>query len=252
MTCQGFFCETFAAIELRCKSGTVTHFSGTTMKILDSKAPEPTPLSHDDIVSRWLQHVHGVDEQFAQAIWELYFQQLVKLARRKLGSLPRRDEDEEDAALSAMDSFLQGAKAGRFPQLSDRDDLWRLLVTITVRKVTARRRRFFADKRGGGNVRGESVFSAPDEGPRGIEQVLGTEPSPVLADQIMCTCDELLGKLRDPQLKALALYKMESYTNEEIATLVGCSLRTVNRRLEKIRQMWESQDGREVPEESAP
>ena len=91
---------------------------------------EHAPLSHDDVVARWLKSVHGVDEEFAQAIWELYFQKLVRLARHKLGSLPRRDEDEEDAALSALDSFIQGANAGRFPQLSDRDDLWRLLVTI--------------------------------------------------------------------------------------------------------------------------
>jgi len=218
------------------------------MKTVHSESSERIPLSHDDIlshdeiVSQWLQRLHGVDEQFAQAIWELYFQQLVRLARQKLGTLPRRDEDEEDAALSAMDSFLQGAKDGRFPQLNDRDDLWRLLVTITVRKVTARRRRFFADKRGGGDVRGESVFFAVDEGPRGIEQVLGTEPTPELADQMMATCDELLGKLRDPKLKAVALYKMESYTNEEIATLIGCSLRTVHRKLDKIREIWDTRD----------
>ncbi len=204
--------------------------------------PERLSLSHDDIVAQWLKRIHGVDEEFAQAIWELYFQKLVKLARYKLGSLPRRDEDEEDAALSAMDSFLQGARDGRFPQLNDRDDLWRLLVAITVRKVTARRRRFFADKRGGGDVRGESAFHTVPNGSRGIDQVLGTEPSDQLADQMMKTCDELLGKLRDPQLKTLALYKMESYTNEEIATLTGCSLRTVHRRLGKIRRLWESHD----------
>jgi DNA-directed RNA polymerase specialized sigma24 family protein len=212
------------------------------MRTLHYEFRESGPLSHDDIISQWLKKVHGVDEKFAQAIWEMYFQKLVQLARQKLGSLPRRDEDEEDAALSAMDSFLQGAKEGRFPQVGDRDDLWRLLVTITVRKVTARRRRFFAQKRGAGDVRGESVFRDADAGSDGIDQILGEEPTPELADEMIGTCDELLGKLEHPELKTIALYKMESYTNGEIAMLLGCSLRTVHRRLDKIRALWSSEE----------
>lgn len=202
-------------------------------------------MSHEDVVSRWLKNVHGVDEQFAQAIWELYFQRLVKLARQKLGSLPRREEDEEDAALSAVDSFLQGAKDGRFPNVNDRDDLWRLLVTITVRKVTARRRRFFAKKRGGGAIRGESVFDDSLDGSQGIDQVLGEKPTQELADNMLATCDEMLAKLRQKELKTIALYKLESYTNEEIALLVGVSLRTVHRRLEQIRLLWEQEEPEE-------
>ena len=46
----------------------------------------------------------------------------------------RRAADEEDVALSAFDSFCRGAEQGRFPQLDGRDDLWHLLVVITVRK----------------------------------------------------------------------------------------------------------------------
>ena len=51
------------------------------------------------------------------------------------------DTDAEDAALSVFDSFCDGAARGRFPQLVDRDDLWRLLVTITTYKVTDHARR---------------------------------------------------------------------------------------------------------------
>ena len=49
--------------------------------------------------------------------------------------MPRVAADEEDVALSAFDSFCRGAQRGRFPQLDDRDNLWRLLVVITSRKA---------------------------------------------------------------------------------------------------------------------
>ena len=51
------------------------------------------------------------------------FDELVRLARAKLGALPRGESDEEDAALSAFHSFCQGAARGRFPRLDDRHDL---------------------------------------------------------------------------------------------------------------------------------
>ena len=57
--------------------------------------------------------------------------------------------DEEDAALSAFDSLCAGLARGRFPQLADRDDLWRLMVVTTTRKVRAQARRRLWRKRGG-------------------------------------------------------------------------------------------------------
>jgi len=85
-------------------------------------------------------------------LWERYFARLVGLARQKLRSTPRRAADEEDVALSAFDSFCRQAEAGRFPQLLDRDNLWRLLVTVTARKAFHLIRDKNRQKRGGGVV----------------------------------------------------------------------------------------------------
>ena len=85
----------------------------------------------------------------AQPLWERYFQRLVRLARQKLraGHRSGADADAEDAALNVFDSFCDGVARGRFPQLDDRDDLWRLLVTITTHKVTDHARRHGRQKR---------------------------------------------------------------------------------------------------------
>jgi RNA polymerase sigma factor (sigma-70 family) len=191
-------------------------------------------------VTLWLDRLADGDGQAAQRIWDQYYLRLIGLARRKLGEFPRRAMDEEDVVLSAFDSFVRGAAAGRFPQLDDRDDLWRLLVTITARKALAQLRQQLCQKRGGGGVRGESIFGSPDASDEavGIDRVLGKEPSPQLAAAASEQCSRLLNLL-DESLRNVALAKLEGYTNEEIAKQSNCSLATVERKLARIRKRWE-------------
>src|SRR5262249_13252080 len=121
-----------------------------------------TAMSGDEggSVTCWLGHLKDGDQAAAQPLWERYFSRLVVVARGKLKKLRRTtaDQDEEDAALSAFNSFCDGAARGRFPQLADRDDLWRLLVVITARKALAQAHREGRKKRGGGRVVDEAVL----------------------------------------------------------------------------------------------
>src|SRR3954462_10977271 len=105
----------------------------------------------DGSITRCVGELKAGDPAAAQVLWDRYFDHLVRLARRRLavGKRAGADEDEEDAALSAFDSFCAGLAGGRFPRLGDRDDLWRLLVVITTRKASAQADRRRALKRGG-------------------------------------------------------------------------------------------------------
>jgi hypothetical protein len=94
-------------------------------------------MSSEHSVTHWIDQLKAGDQAAAQKLWEGYFHRLVRLARTKLQGAPKRAADEEDVALSAFDSFCQGVERGRFPQLADRDDLWRLLVTLTDGKPSA-------------------------------------------------------------------------------------------------------------------
>src|SRR5262245_28554741 len=109
-------------------------------------------------VSSCIQGLKQGDESAFQELWERYFTRLVHLARKKLGDAPRRVADEEDVALSVLHSLCSGARRGRFPLLADRDDLWRLLLVLTARKVSNQIKYWRREKRGGGRVRGESAF----------------------------------------------------------------------------------------------
>ena len=46
----------------------------------------------------------------------------------------------------------------------------------------------------------------------------------------------------DPQLRQIALWRLEGYTNREIADRLDCTERSVERRLERIRSKWMSYD----------
>jgi DNA-directed RNA polymerase specialized sigma24 family protein len=165
--------------------------------------------------------------------WERYFRRLVGLARARLRNALRGASDDEDVALSAFASFCRCAEQGRFPQLSDRDGLWRLLVVVTVRKVqhamryeTRLKRRPLADR------------SVASDEKTALEEVLAREPTPDMAAEVAEEYRELLRRLGDSDLETIALLRMEGYTVEEIGQKFGLVARSIKRKLALIRTIW--------------
>jgi DNA-directed RNA polymerase specialized sigma24 family protein len=193
-------------------------------------------------VSQWILGAKQGDSQAVGQLWQCYFERLVRLARQRLSNAQRRVADEEDVALSAFASFCSAAEAGRFPDLTDRHQLWRLLIKLTAQKATDEARRQRRAKRGGGDVRGESaVFESDASGiDQGLAQVVGDTPTPEFAAMVADQCARLLDCL-DDNLQPLALAKMEDYTNQEIAVKLRCSLTTVERGLRLIRKIWKQE-----------
>jgi DNA-directed RNA polymerase specialized sigma24 family protein len=193
-------------------------------------------------VTQWFEGLEEGNSQAAQAIWERYFPDLVRLARQRLRDVPRRAADEEDVALSVMDSFFDAAQHERFPDLADRQDLWRLLLRMTARKVVDLQRFETRQRRGGGRVftgSGGTGQSSTDED--ALAQVIGNTPTPEFAAMMAEECRERLESLEDPELQAMAIAKMQGYGNDEIARQRDCSVRTVERRLQLIRKRWEQE-----------
>jgi RNA polymerase sigma factor (sigma-70 family) len=197
-------------------------------------------MSSDESITHWIGQVKaGSDGAAQQELWNRYFRRLSGFARKLLRGAPQRAEDEEDVALCALDSFFRGAEAGRFPDLRDRTDLWPLLVKITAHKAYNQLERQNAQKRGGGQVRGESVFldGGADSNTAGLEQIVGDDPTPEFAAQVTEQFTLLLERLDEP-LRPIARMKLEGYTNTEISAKLGVVERTVERRLNLIRRIW--------------
>jgi DNA-directed RNA polymerase specialized sigma24 family protein len=199
----------------------------------------------EDAVTLWLDGIKAGDGTDIQRLWDRYFQRLVRLAGAKLPAHCRRAFDEEDVALSAFQSFCDRAGRGQFPKLSDRDDLWRLLATITVRKALDTIRHQTRRKRGGGNVLGESALLVggdnADQG-EGLGAVLGREPTPEEVVQLADDCRRFLAKLQDPSLRSIALRRLEGQTTPEIAAATKVSTKTIERKLRLIRAIWSEEN----------
>jgi DNA-directed RNA polymerase specialized sigma24 family protein len=199
------------------------------------------PEDGDRSITHWISALKDGDLAAAQPLWERYFKRLAGLARRRLrASRPTGViADGEDVALSALDSLFEGARRGRFPLLSDRGDLWRLLVVITARKAAAEKRRAATLKRGNGRVWTEAELAAatPDES-AGLEEIVGREPTPEFAAQLAEEWRGLFDFLDNEGLRQVALWRMEGYAVDEIAARLGCTRRTVARRLDLIRRAW--------------
>ena len=202
-------------------------------------------MANQNSVTIWIDGIKAGDGSDIERLWDRYFERLVRLAAARLPAHSRRSFDEEDVALSAFQSFCDRAGRGQFPQLSDRDDLWRLLATITVRKVLDTIRQQSRQKRGGGQVLGESALlvGAGTEGD-GLAEVLSREPTP---DEVAGFAEDyhrFLARLQEPPLRTIALRRLEGQTTREIARALDVSTKTVERKLQLIRAIWSEESSR--------
>lgn len=208
-----------------------------------------------------VQRLRDGDEAAASELWQRYYHRIVRLAAKRLPSSLRRTRDEEDVALSAFHSFVAGVRHDRFPNLAGPDNLWGLLIVLTSRKVQAHLRHHTRQKRGGGKVRGESVFLNREDVTTGagIGGVLGDSEGPALEAEMAEAAEHLLDLLGDEGLREIAVLRMEGYLVDEIAKQLSMSKRAVERRLQLIRKIWsetesesENDPGSENPEPKNP
>jgi RNA polymerase sigma factor (sigma-70 family) len=182
----------------------------------------------------------AVREVAARLVWGRYFQELLALARCHLSARIRSREDEEDVLQSMYKSFCIRQRRGDF-DLANRDELWNLLVRITLRKARNAATRHRQGKR---DIRREEAEAADRSGqdmPGTIlDRIDSDGPTPAEAALLNEALERRFQMLKDPDLRQIALWKLEGYTNAEIAAQLECTLRTVERKLERIRAYWET------------
>jgi DNA-directed RNA polymerase specialized sigma24 family protein len=196
---------------------------------------DTTIMSARGSVTVWLGDLKCGGDAASQRLWERYFRRLVGLARDQLRGTPRGMADEEDAALDAFNSFLDGVARDRFPQLNDRDDLWRLLVVLTVRKAVGQRRHEGRRKRGGKGPAGTAPGPAPDQA---FDQLAGPEPDPAVAALLADEYRRRLEGLGDETLRRVAKLRMDGHTIVDVAKELGVTKVTIDRKLAVIRRKW--------------
>lgn len=194
-------------------------------------------------ISEWLGRLKTGEAEAAQKLWERYYVELQSLARQRLNKFPRGISDEEDVALSVLDSVFRGAAQGRFENVTKRDELWWLLLTVSKRKVVDHVRRATAKKRQpsseGGTPTGVNGSSEPK--PYSLDELVGASPTPDLVVALDEQYRRLLSVLPNDPLREIAVLRIEGYTVGEIAERLSIGERSVERKLQLIRASWKNE-----------
>ena len=202
-------------------------------------------MGHHGSVTRLIYDLRSDDSAVrdvaARLIWQRYFHGLLELARSNLDKRVRRRTDEEDVAQSMFKSFCSRQQRGEF-DLAGRDELWRLLVTITLRKA---RNAANAHRRKKRDVaREQTCRRAIDRGRDNgySKRCDAAAPTPAEAMVLNEALERRLEALENPELRQISLWRLEGYTNREIADRFGCTERAIERKLGRIRSLWTSFD----------
>ena len=175
-------------------------------------------------ITRLIRAVQDGSSSAVRPLLAAYFDRLVQLARKRLQNLPGLGGYDEDLALRSFHSVYRRLCDPERPLgLAGRDDLWRLLATRTVSRTIDLIRRH---------------HPAEVPGDQDLTQLLAREPTPEEAAEVADECRRLLDSLPEPELRQIALWKVEGYTNEEIASRLDCVPRTIERKVSRIRLLW--------------
>jgi DNA-directed RNA polymerase specialized sigma24 family protein len=210
-------------------------------------------MSPGGSVSTWISQLKAGDEAALGKLHTRYWPLLVGLARRKLHGAPCRAADEEDVAQQALWEIYQGLRGGRLARLSSRHHLLALLThVIACRASNQVKHELGVRKRGAGRVRGERVLDGPaDSGDtrRGLQQVEDPGPSPQEIALLHESYQRYVGGLPE-KLRPFAELYLASLTHQEIADRLGCTGRTVDRKIALILARWRGWAAAELSQDS--
>lgn len=175
-------------------------------------------------------------DEAARVIWDHFEARLRSLVRRHLDNRIRRREDEQDILQSMYASFCHGQLEGKETPRS-RQELWKLLVRITLCKVVNTANRHLAARRDirrerTDPTRTDNTALFPDWMLQHVDRMgPGPEERIIALEEL----DRLLQALPE-DLRQVVLWKLDGHTNAEIAGMVGRTVRSVELKLQLIRK----------------
>lgn len=185
-------------------------------------------MSSGGSVTTWIGQLKTGEEEALGKLHARYWPALVELARKRLRGTPRRAADEEDIAQLAFWSFFRTLKAGRVPRLANRHDLLALLThIIACTAVNQIDHEVGTQKRAGGMALDRLAFNDVAVTATPLEQA------------ILNDCyHHYLNALSD-KLRGFAELYLAGFSSRETAERMGCSQRTVERKIGLVLTRWQ-------------
>lgn len=185
-------------------------------------------------ITRLLRQLPTKDEQVVQEVFNFYFQDLARRAKKVLSDRGGVIvSDEEDLAMLVITAFLRDATEGELGDMRSRHDVWRMLS----KRVRQRAINMVRDERRNKKKEvGESIFRNADGAwdPVGIDQQIGRN-----IDDLTLFHHKLIESVTDPTEQQIATLLLEGKNVNDISQELGKSPATVYRKLKNIRDTWE-------------
>jgi DNA-directed RNA polymerase specialized sigma24 family protein len=189
--------------------------------------------------NEWFSAVCEGDSASTSRLWEAYFERIGRSVANRLTSQGRRFEDQEDVANSVLRTFFRRASLGQFRELGDKDQLWKLLLTIAIRKANDYRKRSMAARRGGKAVVLGQDFGNGNDQLAAIDLVANTDgdlPEAELRAQELF--ESVMQRMPDDKTRDVVLLHLQGAEKQQIAEIQKCSIRTVERRMQNAIAIW--------------
>jgi RNA polymerase sigma factor (sigma-70 family) len=192
-------------------------------------------MSHIGSVTQLLQQARAGEEEALNQLAQRYWPFLLARAGERLPRGLRRTADEEDVAQEVLRLVCRGFEDGSWQKLANRRDLVGLLDVITERQAINQLKRVLRKKRGGG----QTVEPLADGGDSADGGAVPLDHRPSPQDEVLQQdwCRHCLERL-DPDLRRLAELLLAGCEQKEIAAALGCSQRTVVRKVALLRGRW--------------
>lgn len=192
---------------------------------------EATPTDH-----RLVGQCRDGDQNAATQLYTRYARRLTALVRRRCSAQLARAAGVEDIVQSVFKTLFQRIGQGYY-DIPDGEELWKLLLVITLNKIRAKATYVNAVKR---DSRRSTDGALARQRAEWIEsaQVAAAEHADLVLEEIL---DRLPG-----QHRFMLRLRIDGHTVAEIASLTGRPLRSVERVLQETRSMLRDL----LPEES--
>ncbi|MFT5324261.1 MAG: RNA polymerase sigma factor (sigma-70 family) [Planctomycetaceae bacterium] len=184
----------------------------------------------EDSTNRDLLAAWRSGNEFAAAVLvRRYMARLTSLASSRLSRKLARRVDAQDVVLSAWRSFFVATDRNQV-NVPDDDNLWPLLVTMTLRKLARQAARHSAERRS---------IHAEENRPNDLDwpAVVARDPTPVEAAMVTDEIESLMSGLSLADREILTR-RLQGEQHATIAAAIDCSERTVRRSLQRIREKY--------------
>jgi hypothetical protein len=185
-------------------------------------------------ITQWLQRLHAGEADAAEEIWIRYYPRVVRLAALQLIKSDDRSIDEEDVAQSTFRTVYLAVMNGKYPDIEDRRDLWRLLLVSTLNRVRRHHRDSHTLKR---SV--NELVTQDQSRRRLIMEISGPDAQAEMADLIETLFRRLDQEDPTGELRQIALLKLEEHSASAIARRLKRRKNHVLQRVRLIRILWE-------------